>query len=38
MGMATAYLSERGVPRRTPPGIRAVGVRTVGDLFTGLFR
>ncbi len=38
MGMGTAYLSERGVPRRTPAGIRAVGVRTVGDLFGPLFR
>ena len=38
MGMATAYLSERGTPRRTPAGIRAVGVRTVGDLFVSLFR
>jgi DNA repair protein RadA/Sms len=38
MGMTTAYLSERGVPRRTPTGIRAIGVRTVGDLFASLFR
>ena len=38
MGMTTAYVSERGVPRRTPPGIRAVGVRTVHDLFGPLFR
>jgi hypothetical protein len=30
-------MSERGVPRRTPPGIRAVGVRTVADLFRSLF-
>jgi len=37
MGMTTAYVSERGVPRRTPSGIRAVGVRTVGDLFASLF-
>jgi len=38
MGMTTAYVSERGVPRRTPAGLRAVGVRTVGDLFGPLFR
>jgi DNA repair protein RadA/Sms len=38
MGMTTAYLSERGVPRRTAPGIHAVGIRTVGDLFGSLFR
>ena len=38
MGMTTAYMSERGVPRRTPAGIRAVGVRTVDDLFRPLFR
>ena len=38
MGMTTAYMSERGVPRRTPAGIHAVGVRTVADLFRPLFR
>ena len=38
MGMTTAYVSERGVPRRTPQGIRAIGVRTVADLFGPLFR
>jgi DNA repair protein RadA/Sms len=38
MGMSTAYLSERGVPRRIPAGIRAVGIRTVGDLFGSLFQ
>src|SRR5689334_17656375 len=38
MGMTTAYLSDRGVPRRSPPGIRAVGIRTVGDLFGAVFR
>jgi DNA repair protein RadA/Sms len=38
MGMTTAYLSERGVPRRSAPGIRAVGIRTVGDLFGSLFQ
>jgi DNA repair protein RadA/Sms len=38
MGMTTAFLSDRGVPRRTAAGIRAVGVRTVGDLFGSLFQ
>ena len=38
MGMTTAYLSERGVPRRAAAGIRAIGIRTVGDLFGSLFQ
>ena len=37
MGMTVAYMAERGVPRRTPAGIRAVGVRTIADLFDRLF-
>jgi DNA repair protein RadA/Sms len=37
MGMTTAYLSDRGVPRRAAGSIRAVGIRTVGDLFGSLF-
>ena len=37
MGMTTAYLSDRGVPRRAAAGIRAVGIPTVGDLFGSLF-
>ena len=37
MGMTTAYLSDRGVPRRAAAGIRPVGIRTVGDLFGSLF-
>jgi len=37
MGMTTAYLSDRGVPRRSAAGIRAVGIRTIGDLFGSLF-
>ena len=32
MGMTVAYVSERGVRRRTPRGLRAVGVRTIADL------
>jgi DNA repair protein RadA/Sms len=38
MGMTTAFLSDRGVPRRAAAGIRAVGIRTVGDLFGSLFQ
>ncbi|MCE2942449.1 MAG: DNA repair protein RadA [Gemmatimonadota bacterium] len=37
MGMRLAYLSERGVPRSVPPGLRAVGVRTVADCCRTLF-
>ena len=37
MGMTTAYVAERGVPKRTPPGIRAVGVRTIRELFERIF-
>ncbi|HUF25898.1 MAG TPA: DNA repair protein RadA [Gemmatimonadaceae bacterium] len=38
MGLTTAYLSDRSVPRRAPKEIRADGVRTIGDLFDRLFR
>ena len=37
MGMATAYLAERAVPARVPRGLRAVGVRTIADLFERVF-
>ena len=37
MGMTTAWMSERGIPSRLPSGIRAAGVRSVGDLFSQLF-
>jgi len=37
MGMSTAYMAERGVPKRVPSGGRAVGVRTIHDLFSKLF-
>jgi DNA repair protein RadA/Sms len=37
MGMTTAYLAERAVPKRVPKGLRAVGVRTIGDLFRLVF-
>jgi DNA repair protein RadA/Sms len=38
MGMTTAYLAERAVPKRVPKGLRAVGVRTIGDLFEQVFQ
>jgi DNA repair protein RadA/Sms len=37
MGMTVAYMAERGVPKRVPKGIRAVGVRTIADLFRLVF-
>ena len=37
MGMTTGYVAEGGVPRRAPSGIRAVGVRTVRELFERVF-
>jgi DNA repair protein RadA/Sms len=38
MGMRTAYLSDRGVPRRSPSGMRTVGVATISALFEQLFK
>ena len=37
MGMTTAYVAERGVPKRGVRDIRAVGVRTVRELFERVF-
>ena len=37
MGISTAYLAERGIPRRGVRDIRTVGVATIGDLFGQLF-
>jgi DNA repair protein RadA/Sms len=37
MGMSTAYLAERAVPARVPKGLRAVGVRTIGEMFERVF-
>ncbi len=37
LGFRTAYLAERGVPRRLPAGLRAVGVQSLGPLFRELF-
>ena len=38
MGITTAFMSKRSVPTRLPKGIRPVGVRTVAELFSHLFR
>ena len=37
MGIRTAYLAERGIPKRGAREIRTVGVATIGDLFQRLF-
>jgi DNA repair protein RadA/Sms len=37
MGMTTAYVAERGVPKRAVRDIRTVGVRTVRELFERVF-
>jgi DNA repair protein RadA/Sms len=37
MGMTTAFMAERAVPTRVPKGLRAVGVRTIADLFERVF-
>ena len=38
MGMTTAYLAERAVPKRVPRELRAVGVRTISELFERVFQ
>lgn len=38
LGFRTVYLAERGIPRRTPEGVRAVGVGSLGTLFKDVFR
>ena len=38
MGMTTAYLAERSVPPRLPKGLKAIGVRTIADLFERVFQ
>jgi len=38
MGMTTAYMAERGVPKRGTKGIEVVGVRTLDSLFSRLFQ
>ena len=37
MGIATAYLAERAIPKRGTRDMRMVGVATIGDLFQRLF-
>ena len=34
LGMTTAYLSERAVPRRIPGDIEVIGVRTISDVLS----
>lgn len=38
MGLRSAYISERGVPRRTPKALRLVAVPDIGALLRELFR
>src|SRR5919112_948906 len=38
MGMTTAYLAERAVPKRIPKELRAIGVRTIAELFERIFQ
>jgi hypothetical protein len=38
MGMTTAYLAERTIPKRIPGGLRPIGVRTIADLFERIFQ
>ena len=38
MGIHTAFMSHRSIPSRVAKGIRPVGVRTIGELFTHLFQ
>jgi DNA repair protein RadA/Sms len=37
LGMHTAYVSERSVPRQLPAGLKAIGVRSLSDCFGHLF-
>ncbi len=37
LGMTTVYMAERGVPSRLPKGLRAVGARSIADLFERIF-
>ncbi|HJQ09783.1 MAG TPA: DNA repair protein RadA [Gemmatimonadaceae bacterium] len=37
MGMTTAFLAERGIPKRPTRGIELVGVLTINDVFRHLF-
>jgi DNA repair protein RadA/Sms len=37
MGMGSAFLAERSIPRRAPKGLKCVGVQTVRELLERLF-
>jgi DNA repair protein RadA/Sms len=37
LGMRTAYVSERSVPRQTPASLRTIGVRSLADCFQQIF-
>ena len=38
MGMTTAYLAERSIPKRVPSGLQPIGVRTIAELFERIFQ
>jgi DNA repair protein RadA/Sms len=38
MGMTTAFMAHRSVPKRIAKGIRPIGVRTIAELFGHLFQ
>lgn len=38
MGMTTAFMSHRAIPSRVPKGIKAVGVKSISELFSRLFQ
>ncbi|MEP6508147.1 MAG: DNA repair protein RadA [Gemmatimonadales bacterium] len=38
MGMTTAFMSHRAIPSRVPKGIKAVGVKSISELFGRLFQ
>ena len=37
LGMRTAYVSERSVPRQSPSSLRTIGVRSLADCFQQIF-
>jgi DNA repair protein RadA/Sms len=37
LGFRTAWVADRGTPRRVPEGLRVRGVKSLGDLFSRLF-
>lgn len=38
MGMTTAFMSHRAIPSRLPKGIKAVGIKSISELFGRLFQ